>query len=290
VPDIDVDQILSNIEKTGSAEGAPAPVETTPPAASTTQQTAPEPVTEYEYQAAGKTIKEPLDMILKRASQGYHYAQNNQALKAEREAFEKDRTGLLEKVKGLEVYAPIDEFAKANPGWTEFVRDEWQKKQAGEGAVDPALKRVMDKLDAHEKTIAILDGARTIQQREIEDRALGQEVEGIRQKYGQYDWVTPDASSGLSLEMQVLQHAEKHGIKRFSTAFHDYYHEELVKRGTMEGKEAQMKAEQAQRKSGVISQTSQPKAPTGLQPATNLKKKSYDDLTREALAELGISL
>ena len=35
-------------------------------------------VQEYEYTASGRTIKEPIEMILKRASQGYDYAQKNE--------------------------------------------------------------------------------------------------------------------------------------------------------------------------------------------------------------------
>jgi hypothetical protein len=283
----DVDTALSNIESTGSAEGvAPEPTGT------------PETVTPelIEYVTdGGKTVKETLDMIKKRASMGYHYAQRMEALK-------KQEASIAEQVKRaqeLQRWDDYDKYSRENPEWAEH----WNKAWEGRHGFSPqqAQASIQAQLDPNNPLAAELQAlkaqlgplsefARTVQeerqaaQRASEDKALDSEVKAIREKYPKIDFDLAD-ENGKSLEFRVMEYAAKNGIRSFKTAFHDFYHDNLVKAQEDGAREQSVKQQVQQRKLGIVGITDTPTK--GLGRAQNLKSKSYDDLTREALAELG---
>lgn len=276
-PSFDVDAAMANIEQHGDASG--------PASSEPQQQVQPQQqVIEYEYDAAGKKIKEPIDMILKRASQGYHYAQRMAEIKAQEAKYKQYE----DQNKTLQQWKEYDDYAKQNPAWAEHVHAMWEKRQealesAGADNPNSPLHAELQALKAELNPIKEFVGS--LRQAE-EDKALSSEIESIRKKYADLDFDQAD-ESGKSLEYRVLEHAKENGIKSFKLAFLDLYHDKVLQTREEKAKEAAIKAQQNQRKQGILGQSSQPTK--GIRPAGNSKSKSYDDLAREALDELGIA-
>jgi len=283
--DFNVDTALANIESTGSAEGmsdAQAPVSAAPAA----------PVDDLiEYVTdRGKTVRENLEMIKKRASMGYDYAQKM-------EAFNKERAELMsraERAQSLERWQEYNDFAEKNPQWADHVQRSWENREAllqQQGGDDPSsplhseLQSVKSQLSELSGFLGTLKAEREQQQQAAEDKALDSEVKSIREKYTDIDFDLAD-ESGKSLEFRVLEHGAQNGIKSFKTAFHDFYHENLIKQREDKAKEQVMKDLQAKKKAGIIGITDQPTK--GLNSAHGARNKSYDQLAMEAMAELGI--
>jgi hypothetical protein len=93
--------------------------------------------------------------------------------------------------------------------------------------------------------------------------------------------------TGETLELRVLKHARELGTQNFKTAFRDYFHDKLMEMAKTQALETAAKEKQELAKKGILGKT--PTPTKGLNPASNFRQKSYDQLTQEALSELGIS-
>ena len=236
-------------------------------------------VQEYEYTAAGKKIKEPLDMILKRASQGYHYAQEMAALKRQQDEFG----------KRYSTYEEIDKYATQNPDWFKGIQEAYSKRDS--------FGQNVNQVDAHggqaqipdevAKQIAELkefkDNLVKEKQEELrkqEDRELDEQIQSIQGKYKDLDFKLPD-QEGKTLEYKVLEFANQNGIRSFETAFKAFYHDELVKLASEKAKESVAKDVKARTKKGILDS-----APSKeLRPPN--KSLGYEDAD-SILAELGL--
>jgi hypothetical protein len=246
---------------------------------------------EYEYQAVGKTVKEPISQILKRASQGYDYAQKMNDYNSR----------MNELNTNYKLYQEIDSYAKTNPGWWDHISKSYTSRQNdtshqndtsllysanNNSYVSPtAHDPYASKFEKIESFINDYTSEKRAQEREKADNALKEEIEGIKKQYGNLDFNHTD-ESGKSLEKRVLEHAVNNGIKSFKTAFRDFYHEELVKRAELDGKSRAAQEMQKNAKIGLLGRTD---APTKeLNTPSNIRNTSYSDLTSLALKELGI--
>lgn len=285
--DFNVDTALANIESTGSAEGS---MDNAAPAAqNATPQTTQEDLIEYVTKG-GKTVRETLDMLKKRAGMGYSYAQDM-------EAFNKEKVELVsqaEKAKALARWEEYNDFAEKNPQWADHVQKSWENRETllqQNGAEDPnsplhaELQAVKAQLGEVSGFLGTLKQERQQIQQAAEDKALDSEVKSIRDKYTDIDFDLAD-ESGKSLEFRVLEHGAANGIKSFKTAFHDFYHEHLIKSREDKAKESVVKDLQARKKAGIIGITDHPTK--GLNSAQGARNKSYDQLAMEAMQELGI--
>lgn len=285
--EFNVDTALANIESTGSADGGVVGV--APPASNATAPQSDPELIEYVTDG-GKTVKETLEMLKKRASMGYHYAQRMEALKA-REA---EINGSAEKFKSLQRWQEYNDFAEKNPAWAKHVEQSWEQREAllqSQGAEDPnsplhaELNSVKQQLGEVSQFLGSLKAEREQQQRASEDSALNSEIKSIRERYPDTDFDLAD-ETGKSLEYRILEHAAQNGIKSFKTAFHDFYHDHLIKMREDKAKESVLREQQKNKKAGIIGVTD---APTkGLNRVQNTRAKSYDQLAQEAMAELGL--
>lgn len=271
----DVDQILADV---GSTDNTEIPMTAEPP------QQPSEP--EYEYTARGKTIKEPISAILKRASQGYDYSQVMADLN-------KQKQEIGEKYK---LYSEVDKYASTNPDWWNHVNSQFQQISA-QGSeqplaseepkdLSPELQPILSEINELKSFKNEFMAEKQRQFREQEDAKLKEEIEGIRKTYPNIDFDSPQ-EDGKSLELKVLEHGVNNGIRSFKTAFRDFHHEELVRRAKEEGMEATKKELQKNSKLGLLGQTSTPTK--GIKQATDLNNQSYNDLLKEAYDELGIT-
>lgn len=245
-------------------------------------------VQEYEYQALGRTIKEPIDQILKRASQGYDYAQKMQDYNNKLNEFNTN----------YKTYQEIDNYARSNPQWWEHIQSQYNalgnptnnlsqnsiNSSYGNGYASPSQDPYAEKFQKIESFMNDFIAEKKQKEREQADQALNQEIDDIRKQYSTIDFNQLD-DNGKSLEKRILEHAVNTGIKSFKTAFRDFYHEELVKRAELEGKSRAAQEMQKNSKLGLLGRT---EAPTKeLSTPNNIRSHSYNDLTQLALKEMG---
>lgn len=243
---------------------------------------------ELEYPAAGKQVKEPLEMILKRASQGYDYAQKMGDINT----LQKTNTDLQEKIKTLEYLKEIDDYYRSNPEWAEHIKSGWEKRAAIQNKVDPndpmfnffdsKLRQVTEAFDTINTKLSSLEQEKLQQQMQAEDSALEAEIQDIRKEHSYLPWDSVD-EFGRNLEAKVVAHAKENGIRNFKTAFRDLYHDEIVKRAQDHAKESVADKRHADRKNGFIGESSTPKTKFATK---SIRDKSYDELGKEALKEI----
>lgn len=240
----------------------------------------------FEYQASGKTIKEDLDTILKRASQGYNYAQHIQEHKNSVEVFNKERDDYLQKYG---VWKQYDEYANQNPDWANFVKEQWEQRstfgqpqaQPGSnqyGEIHPEIKAFMDEYRTNQRLI----------QEQQEDAALHEEIQAVQKQFPEFDLSFSNPETGKTIEMEVIEHAKAYGINSFKAAFKDLMFDKIVDKKITLAKEQSMKEIAARTKQGFIS-----KSDTSLESLGMPKFKSsgslQDELAQYAV-ELGIPL
>lgn len=288
---IDTDALLSQVESGGSTE-RPMSAHDAQADAQPTQQKQPEPssspVSEISFTWNGKQIKAPLNdpRVTQWMSQGYDYAQRMQAFKEQQAQIEKQRAELA----ALESkYKPVEEYYSQHPDRWQYINQQYETLKQGLDPSNPLAQKLQlleTKLSQADQFIQNQIQREELQKIQKEDQELDQDIHSIRDQYKDLDWNSVD-SSGKNLELKILEHAQAIGTKSFRAAFRDFYHDQLVKLHEERAKENVVKERQKQTKLGLLGQSSTPKM--GLQNVQDIKGKSYDDLTREALEELGIA-
>jgi hypothetical protein len=234
----------------------------------------------FEYSAAGRVVKEPRDLVLKRASMGYDYAQKMEAFKKEQEAFAAERTRLDQEISPLK---PILDYAKQNPEWEKHVRESWEKREEFKNGtletLDPVLR---EELGQVRNFIKEYENERLNKQRESEDNKLIGSIQAVQKEFPDIDLKQAD-EQGRTLEYRVLDHANKNGINSFKAAFRDYMFDDIISRKAEAAKEALAKELASRTKSGLLGTTQAPI----MNGSVETKSKSWNDLTNMALKEIG---
>lgn len=285
--DIDVDALMEGIDASDGTGERPMTADDVeqPQTPEAQQQQQAQAQAELEFTWNGQSIKAPFSdpRIKQWASQGYDYAQRIQQFNQERQAFENQRKefGSLESR-----YKEVDEYAKANPDWWERVEGAYladKNKLDPSNPINPVLQKFEQKLTEQEKFINSIKEKEQQAFNAQEDAKLDSEIKSIQEKYPDINLSSVD-ETGKSLELRVLDHAAKNGIKSFQTAFRDLLHDDLLKRTEEKGKLAAQKEMQAKRKAGLLGTSSTPLK--GITESRNVKNKSYNDLLDEALSEI----
>jgi len=253
---------------------------------------------QWEFDWNGKkVVPDSADKLRIWASQGYNYSQRMGELNkthAQRMAEAEQRAraaGELE--QRFSPYARVDEYAKKNPAWWQHTLQAFEQAQRGggqpgaPGAPDPRYQALEQKLGSVEQVLGQWQQAQAEAQNQQEDQALDQEIGEIRAKYPNIDLNATDPQSGETLELRVLKHARQIGTGSFRVAFRDYLHDKLVGLANASGREAIAKDAASNARKGILGKT--PAPAKGIQPAQNVRGKSYNALAQEALAEFGIN-
>lgn len=240
---------------------------------------------EYSFKYGGKEIKAPIEKILRWAEQGYEAPQKIGDLNKQIESWKSKDTQLKE-LEGK--YKTVDDYVRQNPDWFNYIQQEYNNRTSQQQQQAPNMNGVAELKSMFEQQKSALDSL--LQDKEQarikqEDEQYSQNFESIKKQYPKVDFNTADAS-GKSLEYKVLEYANKNGINNFTTAFKDFYFDDLIKLKEEEAKEGFMKNKQANSKLGIlgISSTPSPKSKSGY-----VKGKTYDQLEQEALFELGLT-
>lgn len=244
----------------------------------------------YEYPAVGKTVKEPLEMILKRASMGYDYSDKMQALKQrEQELAQKE-----EDLSGLSRYKEFDDYAKQNPEWLNHWTQAFEKRTQPlttyEDGNDenPYLQKIAgleQKLSEYDSRFSKIDDFFKTQEYSKEEQAFNAEIDEVVKSYPDVDFSATN-EEGRSLQNQILMHMQKNQIPNFRAGFRDFYHDQLVSKAQSKAKESVAKGIQKTNKAGILGVSSTPTS-RGLS-SNDFRGRSYDDLSELAKKELGL--
>lgn len=263
----DAKALLESVERPEAEKSASMP---------DTQPTAQE-IKEYELMVGGKTIKAKEDQILKWAQMGYSAPNEIGTLRKQLDSWTQKEAALKE----LESrYKTIDDYARQNPQWLQFIQNQYEQTLAQQQQANPllnefqTLKQQVDELAQYKNNIVM----------QQEDQAYLTELESVKKSYPKIDLSTPD-ETGKSLEYKILEHAQQNGIKKFSTAFKDYMHDELLKMKEEEAKEKLIKDKQAKSKLGILNVSDVPTTKKEF----STKGKSYNQLTNEIIEKYNLS-
>jgi len=276
---------LNNVDL--NAEGTTETVNTD---VAPSQNIAPTTSEMFKYTADGREVEEDRETVLKRASQGYHYAQNMQQLKTDRATFEQtigEKEAKLRESEGR--WSKYDDYARENPDWATHVNSAWENRasfngqEGTQGNLSPEMQKEMSELRQFKDEFR---GFLDTQKREREDMELNTQVEGTQKEYPDIDFKYSNPESGKSLEFQVYEHMQAKGLNDFKAGFRDFYHEQLLARAVTKAKEDTAKTLQDRNQQGYIGQSD---TSFGLNKPTSLRNKSYDALIDEGISELNIT-
>lgn len=241
----------------------------------------------------GQKMSIPPDKQIPLMQQGLNYSEKMRVLNSDKQQFETAKAEVANEIKH---YKAIEDTIKSNPQWWQHVQAEYQKFSANNGttfngspsdaAMTPEHRAVLSKVSAFEQK---LDGYLNKQNEEAtqklhqaQDAELNQQQLAVQKEYPEFDWVLADAN-GLTLVDRIVAHANKSEIFNFRAAARDFLYDDLIQRREFKAKEAVSKTIQSKTKAGVVTAKGKP---SGLRAPKDLKR-SYEDLMREGLAELG---
>ena len=236
---------------------------------------------EFEYSALGATRKEPLSMILKRASMGYDYAQKMEAYKQQQAEVERIRQ---EAEARHSKFAHLDEYAQQNPEWYNHWSQAYEQRQAGlnqqeHPAID--LSPIKSELDSLKNDFMSVKEFVTKQQQSVEDSKYWDELKAVQKDFPDVDLNLAD-ETGKTLEFKVLEHAKEHGIGSFRIAFRDFYHDKLRSRMYEQAKQDLLKQDKENRKKGIVGVSNTPMLNSNM---PDLRKMSEQQILEMAIAE-----
>lgn len=265
--------------------------ETAPAASTTGEIAAPATPQEFEYTIqGGKKIKESLDMVLKRAGMGYHYAQQMNVLNQEREKYK----GYDERIQGLSRWEEYDKFAKDNPQWAEHWQNAWQSRtkalESNQGIQeDPRiadLERKLSELSKFKDEFGQFSNERKLERTAREDEKFSGEITHVAKQYG-VDMSQAD-EQGKSLEYRTLEHMKAMGLDgskpgHFHMAFRDLNFDNLLSRQKEKTLETQTKDQIELKKAGIRDITRAPKKSEGLK--IPVQSMSWNEVRDAALQD-----
>ena len=279
------EQILSEVTK-ASEVPADVPQEVTPAEQSALTFKTPDELLKHslKYTANGKEISEPIETVLKRASQGYNYAQRMAEIKAQEAQWQKQ----LEESKSLaDKYREIDEYARQNPDWFNHWNNAYQNRSQGfsnspeQSGFDPnqITGLIEQKLQPHLGTLQEMQDRLNREKVEQENKLLDSQVQKTKQNYADVDFSASDPESGKTLEFKVYELMAQKGYDDFETAYKVLDHDNIVARQIEKAKADLVKAEQQKRKQGIVAEKSAKKPD-----AVNYKQVPENKLIDDALA------
>lgn len=256
---------------------------TQPPNVEQTTQQVPSSTKKFVHK--GKEVEATEEQLIKWAQQGYDYGQLMNDFKQTQSQFD-EKYGLYQK---------IDEYALQNPEWWENVRSSYGKlnQDPTQQLGDQQRNDSNDPLNIFKSELQELKQFKDdfIKEKEQakareEDQKLDNEINQVRQLYPDLGWNNVN-NEGKTLELRVLEHAQKLGTHSFQAAFKDLMFDELLNKQTAKAKEETMKVIQRNQKIGLLGETPDPLK--RYLDGGEVRNKSWDQLYDEAVLELGIN-
>lgn len=232
-----------------------------------------------------EAIPESRDQLIAWAQRGYNAPVKIRELQTQLDQW-KSKEAQLNELHGK--YNEIDDYVRKNPQFWQHVMQAWQNK--GQALQDPnnPMAGVVSELQQQVQSLVQyknqIEQQQTAYRTQQEDVQYMSQLEEMKKTYPKVDFDTK-GEDGKSLEYRVLEYANENGIKNFKTAFRDFYHDELQKMAIADAQEKSAKERQKATRAGVLGKSTTPTK--GI--TSDVRGKSYGDLEREALQELGIA-
>lgn len=246
-----------------------------------------EPQGERVLTYKGKELNMDDDRFKAYAQKGYDYESKMHQQRVDRKLFDQEREKFQSEMGQLQ---EINEYAKANPQFEALIQREWQKVQAGQGEpLDPLSEVQVLQHQLRTLQDQVAGQTEANENRRIAELEAGQEtsIATYKDEHADLDWAAKDAE-GNTLEDRITHAMLDNGVKNFSIMADHFLKDQLIKRNSIESKEAAAKDIQKAHKAGLGKIT--PKSMLGVKSSEGVGKKSYDQLMREGMAELGIEV
>lgn len=271
--------------------------------ATPTDQVTPSGEPLYEIVVRGEKKTLPLSKILTLAQQGEDYSTRNYQLKLEKAKFEQERQSVAQKDKlvnelqqKLARFEEVDSYIKENPSWWDHVQSQFNQARADQGQpASPIINQLKQEFAAELQNVksqleSVLE-ERKLETTVKEDMELDNEIRSFRESHADLDWNGMD-ESGLNLEQRILKRATELGIPKYTPGLfqmvaRDMLFDSLIKRHEIKAKEQVGKEIKKTTRAGIGPVTDKPTVK--MEKARSVRAKSWDDLTNEALNELGIA-
>lgn len=234
-----------------------------------------------------RIIPDSKDKAIQWQSMGYNYSQRMGELNKTHAQRMQEVEARSAKYDGFDKYGEVDSYAKTNPEWWEHVQNSYKTRETYkiDESLQPILNPLVERLSQTENFLNEWKQEKQQKELEAQDAKLDADIMSTREQYPTIDLSAIDPATGETLELKVLKHASELGTSSFKTAFRDYFHDKLIDMAKSQALEGAAKGQADLAKKGVIGKTT---APTkGLSLNTH-RGKSYDQLTQEALTELGL--
>jgi hypothetical protein len=232
----------------------------------------------------GKELSMDDDKYRMYAQQGYDYNTKMHQARVDRKLFDQERDTFQTKMGNLQA---IDDYAKANPAFEQLINREWAKVQA-EG-YQPDAQSDVQLLQSQVRTLMdqVTGQNQVNENRRVAELEAGPEtsITDYKSEHSQMDWATKDAE-GNSLEDRITHAMLDNGVKNFNIMADSFLMKEIQSRGAIASKEAAAKNIQKANKLGLGKVTQDPTA--GVKSSEDIGNKTYDQLLKEGLLELGI--
>lgn len=230
------------------------------------------------YTANGAERTEPLSLALKRASQGYNYAQLVADLKAQTTAVQDRETKVAESEQR---WKPFDDYAKENPEWHNHWEQAYNNRQSFDGTGnDQNLQPVMSEINNLKEQFGEVKEFIQTAQKSQEDQKYWDEIKAVQKEFPKLDLNQAD-ENGESLEYRILRHAKDNNIGSFRVAFRDYYWDKARDIQSQNAKADVTQSIQDQRKRGIIGVTD---SPTQVRQMPDLRSMTDAEIEEAALA------
>ena len=219
------------------------------------------------------------------AQKGYDYETKMHQFRVDQKLFEQKQEQAKEQYDQIK---QIDDYAKANPQFNQLIQDQWAQIQAGNiPEMNPQTEVQVLKSQIGQIMESMNSQKESQEARRVAELEASQE--GAISKYKDanksMDWETKDAE-GNTLEDRIGHAMLEKGVKDFNIMADSFLLKQHMASKTLEGKESAAKAIQKNNKLGLGKVTEQ--STLGVKKGEDFRNKSYDDLTKEAFAELGI--
>lgn len=232
-----------------------------------------------------KMMKVKRDQLFQWAQQGRTAPGKMSQLTREIESYKKKLSEEEPKWQGLQKkYGEIDDYVRQNPQFWDHVTQSYQNKNQAlndgnnplAGVVTDLQSKIQDLIQFKNQTVEEQTKHRTSQ----EDKAYISQLEEIKKKFSDLDFVTPD-EEGKTLELRVLEHATKNNIGNFEAALKDLKFDDLTKLSAEKAKESLTKEKLKNSKLGILGITAQPTKRS----SSDHKGKSWNSLSEEIIDE-----
>lgn len=253
----------------------------------------PQAASEFAFTVGGKEIKVDLgkdrEKLIRWAQQGYDAPNQLGKLRQELQTWQKKFQESEPKWKEIESkYGEIDSYMRQNPQFWDHVTQSWQNRSQAmndpANPLTPMIQQLSQKYETIEQKLARIEQAEQQKVMAQEDSAYQKEFEELKTAYPQIDFATPD-DQGKSLEYKVLEYAQENGIRKFTTAFRDFYHDDLMKMREESAKEKVVRDKQKNSKLGILGITQQPTRKS----SDDVRGKSWDQLADDIKQEYKLS-